>query len=362
MNNFFVTLEHVGESDWINFEDFTETLTGEIVEFLDTHSPDEVKITFSYTSESSLYLIDNKWFLEKIHLFADRYKIPYKNITFRSSNVLIEETYNKWHKLYSSTDQKINTEYESFGFWLYGKNKRYYDTLKFTKEAPTNLRIKKFNCLNANMLLHRKKFCSKLFEEGLCNTDENLISVHEYFTHDFPYPEKMKPLLPIQFDLTGSWEEIYKQIFKKDTDSSDWNKTGDYRYIYENTYFTVTTESCMCPSLADYHPDHTINNYLKTFYRDMFITEKTTRPILNLHPQIIYSTSGTLEHLKSLGYKTFSDYWDESYDSVDDNEEKLNRIMAVVKELSNKPLEELHEMYFDMMPILKNNQEILINQ
>ena len=63
----------------------------------------------------------------------------------------------------------------------------------------------------------------------------------------------------------------------------------------------------------------------------------------------------------SLGYK-HPDYWDESYDSVDDNEEKLNRIMAVVKELSNKPLEELHEMYFDMMPILKNNQEILINQ
>ena len=29
--------------------------------------------------------------------------------------------------------------------------------------------------------------------------------------------------------------------------------------------------------------------------------------------------------------------------------------MAVVKELSNKPLEELHEMYFDMMSILKNN-------
>ena len=38
MNNFFVTLEHVGESDWINFEDFTETLTGEIVEF-QIHTP-----------------------------------------------------------------------------------------------------------------------------------------------------------------------------------------------------------------------------------------------------------------------------------------------------------------------------------
>ena len=36
-------------------------------------------------------------------------------------------------------------------------------------------------------------------------------------------------------------------------------------------------------------------------------------------------------------------------------------IMDVVTELNNKPLEELHEMYWDMMPILKHNQNILIN-
>jgi hypothetical protein len=36
-------------------------------------------------------------------------------------------------------------------------------------------------------------------------------------------------------------------------------------------------------------------------------------------------------------------------------------IMDVVKELNNKSLEELHEMYWDMMPILKHNQDVLIN-
>ena len=35
----------------------------------------------------------------------------------------------------------------------------------------------------------------------------------------------------------------------------------------------------------------------------MFITEKTTRPMLNLHPQLIYCCTGTLDHLKSMGYK-----------------------------------------------------------
>ena len=32
------------------------------------------------------------------------------------------------------------------------------------------------------------------------------------------------------------------------------------------------------------------------------------------------------------------------------------------KELNDKPIEELHEMYWDMMPILKHNQELLLSQ
>ena len=68
----------------------------------------------------------------------------------------------------------------------------------------------------------------------------------------------------------------YKQIFKKDTDSSDWNKTGDYRYIYENTYFTVTTESSESHDLCDYHWDDKVNDYFRSFHKEMFLTEKIT--------------------------------------------------------------------------------------
>ena len=83
--------------------------------------------------------------------------------------------------------------------------------------------------------------------------------------------------------------------------------------------------------------------------------------MLYLHPQILYSSSGTLEYLKSWGFKTFSNYWNEDYDNETNGNKKLQMIMDVVRELNNKPLVELHEMYWDMMPILKHNQKILIN-
>ena len=31
----------------------------------------------------------------------------------------------------------------------------------------------------------------------------------------------------------------------------------------------------------------------------------------------------------------------------------------IVKKLNDKPIEELHEMYWDMMPILKHNQTLV---
>ena len=42
-------------------------------------------------------------------------------------------------------------------------------------------------------------------------------------------------------------------------------------------------------------------------------------------------------------------------------EEKLNAIMDLIADLGSRSLEELHEMYWDMMPILKHNQEILLD-
>ena len=69
-----------------------------------------------------------------------------------------------------------------------------------------------------------------------------------------------------------------------------------------------------------------------------------------------------LEHLKKLGYQTFSNYWNEDYDNEENPEIKVSMITDVIKELQNKSIEELHEMYWDMMPILKHNQSLLINQ
>jgi len=62
-----------------------------------------------------------------------------------------------------------------------------------------------------------------------------------------------------------------------------------------------------------------------------------------------------------LGLKTFSDFWDESYDDIKNDFTRLNAVVDVVQELSKKSHKELEEMYEEMLPILKHNLRTVIN-
>ena len=68
-------------------------------------------------------------------------------------------------------------------------------------------------------------------------------------------------------------------------------------WLYQKAYFHIINETDTW-----YDP-----NYL-------FVTEKTYNCINSKTPFLMAGQPYTLKHLKELGFKTFSDYWDESYD------------------------------------------------
>jgi hypothetical protein len=62
------------------------------------------------------------------------------------------------------------------------------------------------------------------------------------------------------------------------------------------------------------------------------LTEKTFKPIALGMPFVIVGTRGSLEYLRSYGFRTFGDIWDESYDSADDSV-RIERIAELLKSL-----------------------------
>ena len=95
---------------------------------------------------------------------------------------------------------------------------------------------------------------------------------------------------------------------------------------------------------SHYSADFDINDYnatdievvLETLFDDsrLHLTEKSLRPIAVGQPFILAGTSGSLEYLRSYGFKTFGDVWDESYDLVQDPAERLIQIAELMKYIS----------------------------
>jgi hypothetical protein len=75
------------------------------------------------------------------------------------------------------------------------------------------------------------------------------------------------------------------------------------------------------------------------------LTEKTFKPIAMGMPFIIVGTQGSLRYLRSYGFRTFGDLWDESYDDEPDDSRRIEKIAQVLKMLDG--LEEHRQDIFE---------------
>lgn len=75
------------------------------------------------------------------------------------------------------------------------------------------------------------------------------------------------------------------------------------------------------------------------------LTEKTFKPIAMGMPFIIVGTQGSLRYLRSYGFKTFGDLWDESYDDEPDDSKRIEKIAKVLELLGR--LEEDRQAIFE---------------
>jgi hypothetical protein len=85
------------------------------------------------------------------------------------------------------------------------------------------------------------------------------------------------------------------------------------------------------------------------------VTEKTILNTLIMKPFIIQGGErGTLAYLKTLGYETFSDWWDERYDFLH-GMDKVHESFQNFVDLNKKSHTELADMLYEMYPVLEHN-------
>ena len=97
-------------------------------------------------------------------------------------------------------------------------------------------------------------------------------------------------------------------------------KCHDQRYLntmwYDDTCFSVVVESC--------------NSKRFTAKVPVFVTEKTFKPISGLQPFVVIGGTGILAYLRSQGFETYNNIFDETYDTETDFDKKLDIVVENV--------------------------------
>ena len=113
--------------------------------------------------------------------------------------------------------------------------------------------------------------------------------------------------------------------------------------LFSKSYFSIVTETLYTSDI-------------------IFLSEKIWKPILNLHPFVVFGNRHTLKTLKKQGYKTFSKIFDESYDDIENTSDRFAALNAEITRISKMSMAEIHDMYSSVHDILLYNQTVFMEK
>ena len=116
-------------------------------------------------------------------------------------------------------------------------------------------------------------------------------------------------------------------------------------------------ETSFCNIITDIWLNKDIRSWPKFIYPDIFRSINSYQPFLF----VSINHSNYLYKLKELGFRTFSDFWDEGYDNHEYTIDRVSHLIQVIEYINSKTYHEIQQMYFDMLPILKHNYELSSN-
>ena len=121
--------------------------------------------------------------------------------------------------------------------------------------------------------------------------------------------------------------------------------TNNIFKCHEESYFTILTESFFN------HADS-----------PCFMSEKTLKPMLMMHPFIMFGEHQSLHNLRRMGFQTFEPWINESYDYERDYIKRFHMAWGEVQRLASMSKSQLFDMVIQMLPALEWNRSRMIKQ
>ena len=172
------------------------------------------------------------------------------------------------------------------------------------------------------------------------------------------------------------WFELDKSIIERVVYLSSISPVN-LDIVRDTARVVVNDESYLYPEDNYLSPFNLQTDSMEPFYRDSFVSvvtesrfaqptanysEKLYQAIVHRRPFIIVAPPNSLRCVQEAGFRTFNDFWDESYDRCANHEDRLLKIFDLIDYISGFTMEELMNKYIDMHDILEHNFNMLISK
>lgn len=323
-----------------SFGDFNDTLIDQVRNYILERYTEGTKLFFDCYSEGIV------WPLAKtIHRIIDTIVEP-KDVYFFTSSVNANEIYSKeceklgivekinihidvvWDKAVRASAARYSINYE-----IADKDKVF---LCFNRVARPQ-RIVLLGLIMEKGLLD-KSFYSYLHANHTLSLSNDYLSFIENLRNEYSEETlstvkeqilKNSNLLPLKLNIEPNNNVTY--ILDSDLE------------YFRNSYFSVVTE--------------TLYN---TKERSIFFSEKIFKPISMKHPFMLLNAPGSLKALRDLGYKTFNEIIDESYDNIDDPDKRMKAFVNELERISKNKNWQWEEWQKIAQPIVEHNYNHLM--
>lgn len=210
--------------------------------------------------------------------------------------------------------------------WYRGYNRTFL-LRRFRDRHPSST----FLCLNNIIGGHRKhrlELLSELVDRELIAN--NLVS----FPNSCPYEKKSVAELCLEYQVDLGHVDLPLVVDQEVNHAGNSHRIDLWPFA-DQTLLQVVTETVYLD-----HRQH--------------LTEKTFKAIVMQQPFVLVSCRGSLEYLRRYGFKTFGEFWDESYDDADDDV-RIIKIGKLLNDLDNLSTQEKQQLQRALVSTVEHN-------
>lgn len=293
---------------------------------------DQLKLLINFPWEGFDIKFKEYLVINYINLIISKYNINGNKIFFLFGDVNIKKTLELTSTKFEIPESNI------LGVNLFeGVAFADFNSLNFSPPLEINLnREKKFLCKNGvarpcRMYLagafHNKNLLDKFYFSWLNHAKWDYNEHIEYSFSKYNNGKINREFLNSFLELIKDEPYILDITSEQATDRN--NQIYNNSKLYRESYASLVTETV-------------VDDYNKGV---LFLSEKTYKPIYNLHPFLNVGGPGILKLLKDDGYSTFPELFNESYDEIKDCSTRIQKILTEVEKFCKIDSKVLDNIY-----------------